>query len=615
MQVNEKRLIATLKDAFTNDYSVITEMAQNARRAGATRVTFNVKGLEKGEKDCGPVYSRGEKVLFHMEVIDDGAGISDMQNLISVASSGWDQETIDRESPFGMGFLIAVYSSSAITVKSQDKTFSATKEQLLGLEELEVKKCEMPVGTSITLEKIGFDRVTSLRDLKDLMSNLLSGFPIDVFLNVEDHGTIEMINSGYSITTLEKNSEYEEYSCEIGRIFMRKDFNLRTHYNYAYNMTGSPIHFFQGLPVGALNSRSVYGTSNDEKSSFVVHLNNSAGTIRLPDRDKFINQEQVKVIIDESIMALIKAFIISKKDDFSYLDEHYFRVKSLNLLELFNAHTTLPSSVLNKFADANIDNSDNHYDTDYVDWLYESIDIRHTKSTIAKRVVVTHSWDLPDDFGLDSTNDDYFGLAYALEKTVVPYVLICDTALHKDHWIYKDAIPITDVVKTLKVTAKGVRDPLLKHNNFYLQNHQIKMCQSFKISLTINGKKYSTGDQTKDFVMCEFNKQDIILYADECSSNYAVSYGHCFRDDSGFNETLQCEYEKAFDKWLKLERCEGDASKLIVRFLEEADLTGFEGKQFYIAIENGEITVKELTKGECIENSNHTKSSDRRLCS
>ena len=59
-------------------------MLQNSRRAGATAVNFTFQGT-------------------NLTVEDDGRGIGDFQHLLSVAESGWDAETIEREHPFGIG--------------------------------------------------------------------------------------------------------------------------------------------------------------------------------------------------------------------------------------------------------------------------------------------------------------------------------------------------------------------------------------------------------------------------------------------------------------------------------------------------------------------------------
>lgn len=67
---------------------VLSELLQNARRAGASRIAITTAG-EAGDR------------LLH--IVDDGCGISDPASIVTLGRSGWDQETRVREDPAGMG--------------------------------------------------------------------------------------------------------------------------------------------------------------------------------------------------------------------------------------------------------------------------------------------------------------------------------------------------------------------------------------------------------------------------------------------------------------------------------------------------------------------------------
>ena len=74
---------ATLTEAFT-------EILQNSRRAGATRVRVAVSG------------SGGN---LEVSVTDDGAGIADPGVLLSFGENGWSEDLVHREDAAGMGML------------------------------------------------------------------------------------------------------------------------------------------------------------------------------------------------------------------------------------------------------------------------------------------------------------------------------------------------------------------------------------------------------------------------------------------------------------------------------------------------------------------------------
>lgn len=62
MKVNQENLVKSLKFSFTNRSTVLGELMQNARRAGASQVTF----------DYDPVNT-------NLMVTDDGCGIDDIE--------------------------------------------------------------------------------------------------------------------------------------------------------------------------------------------------------------------------------------------------------------------------------------------------------------------------------------------------------------------------------------------------------------------------------------------------------------------------------------------------------------------------------------------------------
>jgi len=91
LKVDETKLVTNLRHAFTRRSNVISELMQNAHRAGATEICLTIDDQ-------------------HIIVDDNGSGIDNFSDLLTVASSGWDAQTITDESPFGLGFLAALYA-------------------------------------------------------------------------------------------------------------------------------------------------------------------------------------------------------------------------------------------------------------------------------------------------------------------------------------------------------------------------------------------------------------------------------------------------------------------------------------------------------------------------
>jgi hypothetical protein len=114
LQVNQANLVKNLRFSFTNAATVLGELMQNARRAGASRVEID--------------FDEESRTL---SVRDDGCGIGDFQPLLTVAESGWDAATVEREHPFGLGFLSALFACGHLMVQSTGGCIHAPTADIL----------------------------------------------------------------------------------------------------------------------------------------------------------------------------------------------------------------------------------------------------------------------------------------------------------------------------------------------------------------------------------------------------------------------------------------------------------------------------------------------------
>jgi len=94
VRINEEGTLRNQRYAFTDKFTLISELMQNARRAGAGRIEID--------------YDEKSKMLC---VIDDGCGIADFQKLLTFNESGWDPATWVEERPFGIGLPRTIRAS------------------------------------------------------------------------------------------------------------------------------------------------------------------------------------------------------------------------------------------------------------------------------------------------------------------------------------------------------------------------------------------------------------------------------------------------------------------------------------------------------------------------
>ena len=73
VQINEEGALRNQRHAFTDRFTLVSELLQNGRRAGARHIELN--------------HDAASQVLI---VRDNGRGITDFQKLLSFHESGWD---------------------------------------------------------------------------------------------------------------------------------------------------------------------------------------------------------------------------------------------------------------------------------------------------------------------------------------------------------------------------------------------------------------------------------------------------------------------------------------------------------------------------------------------
>ncbi|TXG96133.1 MAG: hypothetical protein E6R08_10190 [Nevskiaceae bacterium] len=248
LAVNEQRLVQSLKATFSDRYSVVRELAQNGRRAGATRIEID--------------YDLKTGVL---EVRDDGAGIADFRDFLTIAKSGWDEETVSREQPYGLGTLIAFATAKHVTIESRGKRLSAPSSQILSFEALSLEDCpSAATGTVVTL--------TGIENLSmPGLEGCFEGYPIPVMIN------------GMLVERPDADGP-AFVDTPIGRVRLG---DVRST---------SVRLFLQGHEVESPRWSAMERT--------VVHLDPRLFRARAPDRTSLVDSDEQRAMIDTTLKAL-----------------------------------------------------------------------------------------------------------------------------------------------------------------------------------------------------------------------------------------------------------------------------------------------------------------------
>ena len=166
LTVNAANLVRHLRNAFTRTDTVLAELMQNARRAGATSVAFQ----------C-------DEATRTLSVEDNGRGLEDPQAMFSIGESGWDTETMTDERPYGMGFMAAIYAAERVVIASRGRRIDIDTSDLLDFQDIDVvADADGPAqGARITLQGWTLNDYQT----KAALANYARGFPIPVLCNGE----------------------------------------------------------------------------------------------------------------------------------------------------------------------------------------------------------------------------------------------------------------------------------------------------------------------------------------------------------------------------------------------------------------------------------------------
>jgi hypothetical protein len=249
VRINEQGALRNGRFAFTDRYTLVTELLQNARRAGATEVSID--------------YDEAQAALT---VCDDGCGIDDFQKLLTLHESGWHAGIVEEENAFGVGFSKCLYAAKNVSIASKGRRLEFDTELALQREVLEVltDADTAPGRTTVRLGGV------VLPHLEVELARLVRGFPVPVRFN------------GVLLPRPHSVGAMRFHETDIGLVQLAG----ATSGHYATSLAV----YLQGLLIA---QRDYYCEGGSPLN--VVHLDSRTFIARLPDRRELVDSaEQMK---------------------------------------------------------------------------------------------------------------------------------------------------------------------------------------------------------------------------------------------------------------------------------------------------------------------------------
>jgi len=376
IRINEEGVLRNQRYAFSDRFTLISELLQNARRAGAQQVDI--------------AYDAETKILT---VEDDGHGIEDFQKLLSFHESGWDAETQAGEHPFGVGFSKCLYAATRCIVTSRSLRVDIDTQAALAKALIEVATiAEVIAGTRVELHGV------DLPDLGGRIKVLSQGFPVIVRFNGE---TLPRPLALANLASMDS---------PMGAVHLAGTRDGK----YAHNT----MVFLQGFCV----MRPTYVLSAEADQVNVVHLDSRQFMARLPDRDKLIDEDvQAKRINAELKDCWRRTLEIAKTQlpPERFVEIYYGAMRGWGHTDLLNDLDVMPAELFEVVSDYPIQCDDRSY-------------VRQLDAAPSRQAIESGEVTLVALSGLDDDNAVQWMLARANGHVIFDWI-----GLHHDHWSWK----------------------------------------------------------------------------------------------------------------------------------------------------------------------------------
>lgn len=580
LKVNQANLVKNLRFSFTDTTTVLGELMQNARRAGATKVVID--------------FIPESKTLV---VRDDGCGIDCFQTLLTVAESGWDAELVEREHPFGIGFLSALFACEHLTVESRGRRIAMPTEDILSFKPVAVTtiiRCPVEprfegdacgcgsnnldgpdhegiydcydCGLFFTAEAIGqgesWNGVTTVKldgfkpepgKVASRLAALAEGFPIPVVFNGEALKRPWALDSGH-----------EFIQTGVGQVYL-KGFGAGEDWTASVE----ELHvYLQGLPVYQTPRSWHRGDISN-----VIHLDSSLFHARLPDRDKLVDEDkvvrQVADAVRQEVIRRIQALAAGLEPE--AFAKGYDTLRKWDCLELLNDVPAVPRQVLSFIQGYPI--KEGAYPVNL-----------EQAATVTREDVETGKVAIAQLECFSEENAPHW--MYAWHKGMLVY----DHPLHSGHWLHPHMIGMEGQVVDVEIVGETHRA------NFEGQwvCGDAAFCEKYR--LTFDG---DTVEIEGDSIYLEDEGLFVVPKGDASGSvvNQACSY---FDEHDSYNQSVKDEDDWAFEKFV-VANTSANPAKAIERLLPSfAGCPKVFGKRFTLELDpSGKVvSVEELADGK-----------------
>lgn len=520
--VNEKQLFKTMKHLFSTSTTVLAELMQNSRRAGATYVEFTIDPETK-----------------FIKVVDDGSGLSDFGHLVHLCASGWDEDITLTDTPFGMGFFAVFFACEQVTIRSGGKRMTASLDDIQSKRALDVLVDDKPITVGTVIEMSGVcDKLLTIQhgyggarhptlkfEAAHQLVRYARGFPIRVILNGGELDRPHALAAIKSELTI------------IGHIHLSGVHDDKT--SLPADGGSYKALFLQGLPIGHVHPL--------EGQLAIIHLEPTAFTARMPDRTALYDHEEQVKKIGREVVEVARRHLVAMKSALpaeEFVRRYFHNCAHYGVSSLLNDVPFIPRNRCDCVSQVARDSENTWYLAEY----NGEVDALVTRQQLTSGEVKI--WlDAPS-----SVDDDLDAAAILKLMQRTGTMSYRDGGLDAGHWLYAVAPSCADLV--FKVTpineqAKGDYDWNARCDVVVVDRVEVevtsKVDSEFRLQHTVEDDWFliSKDDQSID----DISERETVCYVmpKDASPDHPVT---AFSDYTDENEHYRDEWEDdAKAKW------------------------------------------------------------------
>lgn len=538
LEISEQNLVKNMVYSFSERTTVLKELLQNGRRAGATRIDLNI--------------DLDTKII---SVRDNGSGIKDMQDLLKIANSGWDQKIKNEESAFGMGWISCLFSCDEVYVASNDTFMEFKTKDVLDFKGVsEGVLLESMTGTFVELR--GCENTLKGKNkyqVDRIVSDICEGFPVDVYFN----GVLQ--ESKYSI-----KNDLNFKSTDIGSIGIYGDISeINDFRGHGFNYEA----YLQGFSI----ARSVTQGSD----FLVIHLDQNKFKGTMPDRNTLHNATESAKVIQDAINSFFKEQIVLEKEKMSegsWLTKYWELFEQVGLVHLRNESDLVPVAEFKKWvgdsndhiiADANIDALlEDCMPSDFPEGMVKD-------GCVSKSEIIKHKIKFIEKPSFSQYSN--FGLCELICNKL--NLKLINTCVLGGHWLIDNFVIDLDViVNEDNIEVESINE---KTNGNYGGTHlnttcEVKLAEGFKITLLPGSVNEIEFISLESFCIVDENGDWAQLFVNPNASYSFLMHQVCEYSDEYDGHKEQWEDEEHNDFEIYIDSLNGaKLTDIVTRILEK----------------------------------------------